>query len=72
MAGFRVRVWYDPDGIGVGAPARDQGVIELPIIPEPGMELADDDGQTAVVRRVVLLRTPGPDGAVAVVVCSGR
>lgn len=70
MAGHRVRVWYDADGIGVGAPARDRGVVELAVIPQPGMELADADGRTAMVRRVVLLASPGPDGAVAVVVCA--
>jgi hypothetical protein len=70
MAGFRMRVWFDPDGLDVGQPAKDDGLIELPVIPQPGMELADDSGKLAVVRRVVLLHSPGPDGAVAVLVCT--
>jgi hypothetical protein len=68
--GFKVRVWFDADGLGVGQPARDSGVIELPTIPQPGMELADDEGRVATIRRVVLLHSPGPDGAVAVLVCA--
>ena len=70
MAGFRVRVWFDPDGLDVGRPAKDDGLIESPVIPQPGMELADDTGQVAVIRRVVLLHSVGPDGAVAVLVCT--
>ncbi len=72
MPGFRVRVWFDPDGLDVGKPAKDEGLIELPVIPQPGMELADDQGQVAVIQRVVLLHSPGPDGAVAVLVCTPR
>ncbi|GGG43107.1 hypothetical protein GCM10010964_33180 [Caldovatus sediminis] len=70
MAGYRVRVWFDADGLGVGEPARDNGVLELPVIPQPGMELADDEGRVATIRRVVLLASPDPDGAVAVLVCA--
>ena len=70
MAGYRVRIWFDADGMGIGEPARDKGIVDLPVIPQPGMELADDDGRVATIRRVVLLHSPGPDGAVAVLVCS--
>jgi hypothetical protein len=70
MTGFRVRVWFDPDALESGEPAHDDGVVVLPVIPVPGMELRDDSGQLATVRRVVLFSTPGPDGAVAAVVCS--
>ena len=70
MAGYGVRVGFDADGLGVGQPARDNGVLELPVIPQPGMELADDEGRVATIRRVVLLASPDPDGAVAVLVCA--
>jgi hypothetical protein len=70
--GYRVRVWFDPDGLGVGTPPKDQGTVELPVIPQPGMELADEQGKTAVVRRSVLLARPGADGAVALIVCTAR
>ncbi len=70
MAGYKLRIWFDADGLGIGEPARDNGVVELPVIPQPGMELADDEGRVAIIRRVVLLHSPGPDGAVAVLVCA--
>ncbi|MCB4820527.1 hypothetical protein [Roseicella aerolata] len=70
MAGFRIRLWFDPDGLNRGEPAYDDGVVVLPVIPVPGMEIRDSSGQIAVVQRVVLLTNPGPDGAVAAVVCS--
>ena len=58
------------DGLDVGQPAKDDGLIELPAIPQPGMELADDTGKLAMISRVILLHSPGPDGAVAVLVCT--
>jgi hypothetical protein len=70
MAGHRVRICFDADGLGVGRPARDNGVLELPVIPQPGMELADDEGRVAMVRRAVVLASPDPEGAVAVLVCA--
>ena len=72
MAGFRIRLWFDPDGLNRGEPAHDDGVVVLPVIPVPGMEIRDSSGQIAVVQRVVLLTNPGPDGAVAAVVCSAQ
>lgn len=73
MAGYRIHVWYDPDGLDRGEPIHDDGVVTLPVIPSPGMELRDATGQIGVIRRVVLFAMPGPDGAVAAVVCeAGR
>ncbi len=69
MTGYRIHVWFDPDGLRRGEPAHDDGVLMLPVIPTIGMEIRDAAGQLAVVRRVVLFASPGPDGAVAAVVC---
>ncbi|MBK1657125.1 hypothetical protein [Paracraurococcus ruber] len=69
MTGYRIHVWYDPDGLDRGEPIHDDGVVVLPVIPQIGMEIRDAAGQLAVVRRVVLFATPGKDNAVAAIVC---
>lgn len=69
MTGYRIHVWFDPDRLNQGEPAHDDGVVVLPVIPVPGMEIRDGAGQIALVRRVVLFASPSPDGAVAAVVC---